>query len=146
MKSSVFEPTRQAGLDRLDWSIGDGIDGVIVELGANDALRGLPPEQAEAALDRILQVLGDRKLPVLLAGMRAPPNLGPAYVAAFDGMYGRLAAKHGVLLYGFFLEGVAADARLNQSDGIHPNAMGVDVIVARLLPDVEKLLAEVPKP
>lgn len=150
INAGVSGDTALQGAERLEWALGgeEGarIDLVIVELGANDALRGLPPEQAEAALDRILKILSARKLPVLLAGMRAPPNLGPEYVAAFDGMYPRLAQKHNVLLYGFFLDGVAAIAKLNQSDGIHPNSAGVDVIVARMLPYVEKLLAQVAKP
>ena len=129
------------GAARLDWSLTDDVDGVIVELGANDALRGLAPAQAEAALKQILDALAARKLPVLVAGMRAPPNLGPDYAAAFEGMYGRLAGQSGALLYPFFLDGVAADPKLNQADGLHPTAEGVDAIVARILPSVEALLA-----
>ena len=125
-----------------DWMAGQDVDAVLVELGANDALRGLPVPQAEQALDGLLARLKEKNLPVLLAGMRAPPNLGPDYQAAFDGMYPRLAQKHGVLLYPFFLEGVAADVSLNQADGLHPNPAGVDVIVARILPDVERLLEQ----
>ena len=116
---------------------------VVIELGANDALRGLPVEQAERALDDLLGRLAEKKLPVLLAGMRAPPNLGADYGAAFDGMYARLAAKHAALLYPFFLDGVAADPALNQADGLHPNGKGVDVIVMRILPRVEDLVNRV---
>ncbi len=131
------------GAARLDWALGDDVDGVIIELGANDALRGLAPAQMEAALAEILGKLEARKLPILLTGMRAPPNLGPDYAAAFDGVFARLAEAHGALLYPFFLDGVAAVPELNQSDGMHPNAKGVDVIVARLLPATEELLARI---
>lgn len=141
INAGVAGDTALDGYSRLDWALSEDVDAVIVELGANDALRGLPVPQAEEALDKLLARLGEKNLPVLLAGMRAPPNLGPEYQAAFDGMYPRLAEKHGVLLYPFFLEGVAADVKLNQADGLHPNPEGVDVIVARILPEVERLLA-----
>jgi acyl-CoA thioesterase-1 len=141
INAGVAGDTALDGYSRLDWALSEDVDAVIVELGANDALRGLPVPQAEEALDKLLARLGEKNLPVLLAGMRAPPNLGPEYQAAFDGMYPRLAEKHGVLLYPFFLEGVAADVKLNQADGLHPNPAGVDVIVARILPEVERLLA-----
>lgn len=131
------------GLARLDWSLTEEIDAVIVELGANDALRGLPPAQAEAALDTLLARLAEKRLPVLVAGMRAPPNMGPEYMAAFDGMYAKLAAKHDADLYPFFLDGVAAEPGLNQADGIHPNPAGVDVIVSRILPGVETLIRRI---
>jgi acyl-CoA thioesterase-1 len=138
----VSGDTAADGAARLDWALAEPVNAVIVELGANDALRGLPVAQAEQALDRLLTALAEKKLPVLLAGMRAPPNMGPEYQAAFDGMYQRLAAKHGVLLYPFFLDGVAADPKLNQGDGMHPSPAGVDVIVARILPSVEQLLGK----
>jgi len=141
INAGVAGDTALDGYSRLDWALSEDVDAVIVELGANDALRRLPVPQAEEALDKLLARLGEKNLPVLLAGMRAPPNLGPEYQAAFDGMYPRLAEKHGVLLYPFFLEGVAADVKLNQADGLHPNPAGVDVIVARILPEVERLLA-----
>lgn len=141
INAGVSGDTAAQGAARLDWSLTDDVDGVIVELGANDALRGLAPAQAEAALKQILDALAARKLPVLVAGMRAPPNLGPDYAAAFEGMYGRLAGQSGALLYPFFLDGVAADPKLNQADGLHPTAEGVDAIVARILPSVEALLA-----
>ncbi len=143
LNAGVSGDTASQGEARLDWALGDDVDGVIVELGANDALRGLPPEQAEAALDTIVTKIKARGLPVLLAGMKAPPNMGPDYVAAFDGMFPRLAAKHGVDLYPFFLDGVVADAKFNQADGMHPNGAGVDVIVSRMLPAVEALIAKV---
>lgn len=143
INGGVSGDTALDGLSRLDWSLTDDVDAVIVELGANDALRGLPVEQAERALDDLLGRLAEKKLPVLLAGMRAPPNLGADYGAAFDGMYARLAAKHAALLYPFFLDGVAADPALNQADGLHPNGKGVDVIVLRILPRVEDLVNRV---
>jgi len=142
VNAGVAGDTALDGYSRLDWALSEEVDAVIVELGANDALRGLPPSQAEQALDRLLARLAEKRLPVLLAGMRAPPNLGPEYQAAFDGMYQRLAEKHGTLLYPFFLDGVAADTKLNQADGMHPNPAGVDVIVSHILPSVEQLLAK----
>jgi acyl-CoA thioesterase-1 len=143
INAGVSGDTAADGAARLDWALAEPVNAVIVELGANDALRGLPVAQAEQALDRLLAALAAKKLPVLLAGMRAPPNMGPEYQAAFDGMYERLAAKQGVLLYPFFLDGVAADPKLNQGDGMHPSPAGVDVIVARMLPSVEQLLGKV---
>ena len=142
INAGVSGDTAAAGLARLDWSLDDSVAAVIVELGANDALRGLPVPQAEQALDAILGKLAQRKLPVLLAGMAAPRNLGPAYQQAFDAIYARLAAKHDALLYPFFLDGVAADPGLNQADGLHPNEAGVDAIVTRILPSVRQLLAK----
>ena len=142
INAGVSGDTAADGAARLDWALAEPVNAVIVELGANDALRGLPVAQAEQALDRLHAALAAKKLPVLLAGMRAPPNMGPEYQAAFDGMYERLAAKHGVLLYPFFLDGVAADPKLNQGDGMHPSPAGVDVIVARMLPSVEQLLGK----
>jgi acyl-CoA thioesterase I len=143
INGGVSGDTALDGLSRLDWSLSDDVDAVIVELGANDALRGLPPAQAGKAIDDMLARLAGKKLPVLLAGMRAPPNLGPDYQAAFDGMYPELAEKHGALLYPFFLDGVAAQASLNQADGMHPNPAGVDIIVSRILPSVEQLIRNV---
>jgi acyl-CoA thioesterase-1 len=128
---------------RLRWGLrglGAAPDLVIVELGANDMLRGLPPAQARANLDAILTELRSRHIPVLLAGMRAAPNLGPDYVRAFEAMYPDLARAHRVPLYPFFLDGVAAQRRLLQSDGLHPNARGVDIIVAKMLPAVRAAL------
>jgi acyl-CoA thioesterase-1 len=138
--AGVSGDTAADGLARLDWSVPDDADAVIVELGANDALRGIDPKLTRAALDTILQRLAARRLPVLLAGMRAPPNMGADYTKAFDAIYPDLAGGYGVLFYPFFLDGVAAERGLNQGDGLHPTAAGVDVIVARLLPQVEELI------
>jgi acyl-CoA thioesterase I len=135
--AAVSGDTTTAGKDRLDWSIADGTDLVIVELGANDALRGIDPKIAEAALDTILTRLKERKMAIVLTGMLAPPNNGPDYTKAFNGIYGRLAEKHGVPLYPFFLDGVAGNPRLNLPDGIHPTAEGVEEIVKRIAPTVE---------
>ena len=141
INAGVSGDTAADGAARLDWALGEPVNAVIVELGANDALRGLPVAQAEQALDQLLTALEQKKLPALLTGMKAPPNMGAEYQQAFDGMYQRLAAKHpGVLVYPFFLDGVAADPKLNQGDGMHPNPAGVEVIVARMLPSVEQLL------
>lgn len=132
--------TTSGGLSRLDWALADKPDLVIVELGANDALRGIAPAVTKANLDAILDKLKQAGVRILLAGMLAPPNLGDAYGRAFDSLYPDLAKAHGVALYPFFLDGVAAVPGLNQSDGMHPNADGVDVIVDRIAPAVERLL------
>jgi len=139
--AGVSGDTASGGLGRLDWSVPDGTEAVIVELGANDSLRGLDPALTKTALDSILRKLGDRHIAVMLAGMRAPRNLGADYVRAYDAIYPALASAHAVVFYPFFLDGVATDPKLNQSDGLHPNAAGVDVIVARILPQVEELIA-----
>jgi acyl-CoA thioesterase-1 len=141
--AGVSGDTASGGLGRLDWSVPDGTDAVIVELGANDALRGIDPKLTKTALDTILNKLKERHIVVLLAGMEAPRNMGSAYVQAFDAIYPALASSHPVAFYPFFLDGVAADPKLNQGDGLHPNAAGVDVIVARMLPQVEKLIDRV---
>ena len=146
VNAGVSGDTASDGLARVDWSVGDDADGVIVELGANDALRGVDPAITRDALDRLLAHLGERGLPVLLAGMRAPPNLGSDYGKAFDPIYAELAMERGAILYPFFLDGVAARPDLNQPDGIHPNAAGVAVIVERILPSVEALIAEAKAP
>lgn len=139
--AGVSGDTASAGRDRLDWSIPEGVEAVIVELGANDALRGVDPDITRSALDEILTRLKAKKITVLFCGMQAPPNMGADFAARFNALYPELAAKHQVALYPFFLDGVAANAALNQRDGIHPNADGVDVIVARILPQVEALLS-----
>lgn len=140
--AGVSGDTTHGGLARLEWSVGADADAVLVELGANDALRGLDPQQARANLDAILARLTQRKLPVLLAGMQAPPNMGAEYSAAFDGIFPELAKKYGVALYPFFLEGVAAKPELNQPDMMHPNAAGVEIITRRIAPHVAALLEE----
>jgi acyl-CoA thioesterase I len=139
--AGVSGDTASGGLDRLDWSVPEGTEAVILELGANDALRGVDPAITRKALDVILTHLRARKIPVLLCGMLAPPNMGDDYVRAFNGLFRDLATTHGVVFYPFFLDGVAADDKLNQRDGIHPAAAGVDVIVARILPKVEELIS-----
>jgi acyl-CoA thioesterase I len=141
--AGVSGDTASGGLARLDWSVPEGTDAVIVELGANDALRGVDPKLTRSALDAILRQLKARGLAVLLAGMRAPRNLGPDYARAFDQIYPDLARAHDVDFYPFFLEGVATDAKLNLGDGIHPNEAGVEAIVKRMLPHVERLVARV---
>jgi acyl-CoA thioesterase-1 len=144
--AGVSGDTAQSGLDRLDWSIGDGVDGVIVELGANDALRGLDPAQTRSALDQIITRLKARKIPVMLAGMRAPPNMGADFQQRFDSIFPDLAREHGLILYPFFLDGVAGRRELNQNDGIHPTADGIRVIVDRILPSVERFIASLARP
>lgn len=139
--AGVSGDTASGGLARLDWAIGEGVKGVLLELGANDALRGVPPAETRAALDAIITRLKERGIGVLLIGMRAPPNMGADYQTAFDAIYPDLAAKHGVPLYPFFLDGVVADPSLNLPDGMHPTEKGVAVIVERILPSVEKFIA-----
>lgn len=141
--AGVSGDTASGGLGRLDWSVPEGTGAVIVELGANDALRGIDPKLTKTALDTILNKLKERHIAVLLAGMEAPRNMGSDYVQAFDAIYPALASTHPVTFYPFFLDGVATDPKLNQGDGLHPNAAGVDVIVARMLPQVEELIARV---
>ncbi|TIU17079.1 MAG: arylesterase, partial [Mesorhizobium sp.] len=131
------------GLSRLDWSVPDGTQLVILELGANDMLRGVSPAITQKNLDAMLAKLKQRKIAVLLAGMRAAPNLGADYQNGFDAIFPELAAKYGVPLYPFFLDGVAGDATFQLEDGLHPNAKGIDRMVERILPDVEKAIAVV---
>ena len=141
--AGVSGDTTSAGLARLDWSIPDGTDGVILELGANDALRGISPDQTEKNLDAMLTRLKERKIPVVLAGMLAPPNLGPDYQERFNGMYQRLSQKHSVPLYPFFLDGVVTQSSLQLQDGMHPNAKGISVMVERSLPTMESFLKSI---
>jgi acyl-CoA thioesterase I len=138
--AGVSGDTASDGLARLDWSVPQGTDAVIIELGANDMLRGIKPEVTRAALDAILQRLTARHIAVLLCGMRAAPNMGADYGRDFEQIYPELAAKYGVLLYPFFLDGVAADLSLTQPDGLHPNPAGVGIIVQRILPKVMELV------
>lgn len=142
--AGVSGDTASGGLDRLDWSVPAGTQGVILELGANDALRGLDPKVTRAALDEILNRLKARNVAVLLCGMVAPPNYGNEYAAQFNAIFPDLAKKHGVPLYPFFLDGVAANAELNQADGMHPTAAGVTMIVRNILSAVEAFLGAIP--
>jgi acyl-CoA thioesterase-1 len=144
INAGVSGDTSSGGLSRLDWSVPDGTELVIVELGANDMLRGITPEITEKNLDAILARLRQRRIGVLVAGMRAAPNLGADYQAKFDPIFARLAVKYGVALYPFFLDGVAAEPGLLLQDGMHPSAKGVDAMVERILPVVEGLLAANP--
>lgn len=141
INAGVSGDTADQGLARLDWSTPDNADAAIVEFGANDALRGIDPKATRAALDEMVGRLTAKGLPVLVTGMMAPRNMGPDFAARYDPIFPEIAAKHGALFDPFFLEGVALEARLNQRDGIHPNREGVDVIVARILPRVEELIA-----
>ena len=134
--AGVSGDTTAGGLARLEWALADRPHAVIVALGANDALRAIDPAVARSNLDRLLAALSERGLPVLLAGMLAPRNLGSEYGARFDAIYPELAERHGALLYPFLLDGVATVPALNQADGLHPNAAGVEVIVERMLPSV----------
>ncbi len=143
LDGAVSGDTTAGGRARLDWVLADGADAAIVELGGNDGLRGLDPAATEANLAAILDGLAAKRIPVLLSGMLAPPNLGPEYGREFRAVFDRLGARAGVIYDPFFLTGVARDPALSQPDGIHPNPEGVRRIVARLLPLVERLLAGV---
>ena len=139
--AGVSGDTSAGGLDRLDWSVPDGTDGVILELGANDMLRGLDPAGTRKNIEAIVERLKSRNIPVMLAGMYASRNLGPDYVQKFDSIYPDIAKKHDLVLYPFFLDGVAGDRSLNLPDGMHPTAKGVEIIVERILPSIESFLA-----
>lgn len=143
INAGVSGDTSTGGLARLDWSVPDKTDAVILELGANDALRAVDPAITRKALDDALGKLKSRKIEVLLAGMQAPPNFGGDYAARFNPIYPDLAKKYDVVFYPFFLDGIATVTKLNQRDGIHPTAEGIDFIVARILPKVEELIARV---
>jgi acyl-CoA thioesterase-1 len=144
INAGVSGDTSSGGRDRLDWSVPEGTEAVIVELGANDALRGIDPKITREALSDILTRLKARKIAVLLCGMLAPPNYGSDYAARFNTIYPDLSKSFGVPLYPFFLEGVASDAKLNQTDGLHPTEEGVDVIVKNILPTVQAFLGALP--
>jgi acyl-CoA thioesterase I len=143
INAGVSGDTSSGGRDRLDWSVPEGTEAVIVELGANDALRGTDPAVTRAALSDIVSRLKARKIAVMLCGMLAPPNYGQDYAAQFNTIYPDLAKKFDVPLYPFFLDGVAADRKLNQVDGIHPTAEGVDIIVRNILPTVQAFLGAI---
>ena len=142
---AVSGDTTAGGLARLSWVLGSDPQAAIVELGGNDGLRGIAPNEVEANLSAILDQLAQRHIPVLFAGMYAPPNLGPQYGTAFRAVFDRLGKRPGLIYYPFFLTGVAGVPDLLQPDGIHPNAAGVEIIVQRILPDARRLLAEVPR-
>jgi acyl-CoA thioesterase-1 len=144
--AGVSGDTAAQGAARVDWSVPDGTDGVILELGANDALRGLPPEATKASLAKILERLKIRKIPVLIAGMYAPRSLGSDYYETFDAIYPDLAKEYGAELYPFFLDGVAGQAKLNLEDGMHPTAEGIRAVVERILPSVESFLRRIQTP
>lgn len=144
--AGVSGDTSAGGLSRLDWSLSEGFDGVIVELGANDGLRGLEPSETLKNLDAILAKLQQKDLAVLLTGMQAPPNLGAEYGKEFAAIFPHLAKKYDIVFYPFFLEGVAAIAELNQEDTIHPNAEGVGVVVKNILPYVIEMIQTVKSP
>lgn len=141
VNAGVSGDTTTGGLARLDWSLGEGADGLILELGANDMLRGTNPKATRAALDSMLARLKEKNVKVLIAGMLASPSLGHAYRDEFDAIYPELAAKYGALLYPFFLEGVSGHPQFTLTDGLHPNAAGVETIVRNILPTVRLLLA-----
>jgi acyl-CoA thioesterase-1 len=143
VNAGVSGDTASGGRDRLDWSVPEGTEAVIVELGANDALRGINPKITREALSDIVRRLKARGVAVMLCGMLAPPNYGSDYAARFDAIYPDLAKSFGVPLYPFFLDGVAANAKLNQADGLHPTAEGVDIIVKNILPTVEAFVGTI---
>lgn len=143
--AGVSGDTTAGGAQRVDWSVPEGTDGVILELGANDALRGLDPRRAEANLEKIITRLKARNIAVFLAGMLAPRNNGTDYAAAFDGMFPRLADKHGLPLYPFFLDGVLDVPGMTLDDKLHPSRAGVEEIVRRILPMVEAFVAQLPQ-
>ena len=142
VNAGVSGDTAAAGLARLDWALPDDASGVIIELGANDALQGLDPAATKATLEKIITDVKARGLPILLAGMEAPRNLGKDYVEQFRALYADLAARYDLILYPFFLDGVALDDKYLMGDGLHPNAAGVARIVEGILPKVEELLAK----
>lgn len=143
INAGVSGDTTSSGLARLDWSVGEGVDAVILELGANDALRGISPVVTQKNLDVMIAKFKEKNIEVLLTGMMAPPNMGPEYGAAFNGIYAQLAEKHDIILYPFFLDGVVADATLNQADGIHPTKDGIAVIVEKIMPSTSILLDKI---
>lgn len=145
ISAGVSGDTTTGGLARIDWSVPDGIDGVILELGANDAMRGVPVERARQNLDDMLKIFDRRRIAVLLVGMRAPPNMGEDYQQAFDAIYPALARKYEVVFYPFFLDGVAADPSLNLADGIHPNEAGIAIMIEKFMPYAERFIAGISK-
>jgi acyl-CoA thioesterase-1 len=143
VNAGVSGDTAAAGLARLDWAVPPEASAAIIELGGNDALQGVPPEGTKQSLEAIIKKLQARGLPILLAGMEAPRNMGKEYVDSFHALYQDLATRYDVVFYPFFLDGVALDEKLVQADGMHPNAQGVARIVESILPNLEELLARV---
>jgi acyl-CoA thioesterase-1 len=143
--AGVSGDTTADGLARIDWSIPDGTDAVILELGANDALRGLSPEESQKNLETMIVRLKERKIPVLLAGILAPPNMGADYEAKFNGIYKALGEKHGVPVYPFFLDGVTLNAGMVLDDGMHPNGAGTKIMAERFYPVFEAFLKSLPQ-
>jgi acyl-CoA thioesterase I len=143
INAGVSGDTSAGGLSRLDWSLADHPDAAVVELGSNDALRGILPAQTERNLSGILTKLQAQHIPTLLLGMKAPRNLGPEYARAFDSIYLKLSKQYGAMLYPFVLEGVALNPKLNQADGLHPNVAGAEIIAARVFPGVKALIGQV---
>lgn len=137
---AVSGDTTADGLQRLDWAVPDDTDAVILELGGNDALRGIDPKQTRANLEKIIAALKKRNIPVLLAGMMSPANWGDHYSDEFDAIFPELAKEHGLVFYPFFLEGVVFDPKLNLDDGMHPTGKGVAEIVKRIMPKVVELI------
>lgn len=143
INAGVSGDTTSGGLARLEWSLAEKTDAVVIELGANDALRGISPEVTRENLEQMIMILKDKNIEVMLAGMLAPPNMGAAYAEAFNPIYKDLSQKHETMLYPFFLEGVVADLELNQADGIHPTKEGIAVIVDNFMPSAEQLISKV---
>jgi acyl-CoA thioesterase-1 len=140
INGGVSGDTSTGGLARLEWALSDNPAGVILELGANDGLRGIDPKLTKANLEKILGLLQQKDIPVLLTGMLAPPNFGQDYTAEFNAIFPALAEKHEIIFYPFFLDGVATKVELNQQDGMHPNPEGVAIVVERMMPAVLQLL------
>jgi acyl-CoA thioesterase-1 len=138
--AGVSGDTTAAALERLAWAVPEGTDAVIVEFGGNDALRGIDPKETRANLEKLIAGLKARRIPILLAGMRAPPNWGDSYAQEFDAIFPELAREHGLVFYPFFLEGVVFDPKLNFDDGMHPSGKGIAEIVRRIVPSVEELI------
>jgi len=145
INAGVSGDTAQAGMERVDWSVPDGVDGVILELGANDMLRGIDPTITKANLEAVIDRMESRGIPVMLAGMVAAPNLGQAYADKFNIIYPELAKKYSLILYPFFIDGTAGQRSLNLPDGMHPTGEGVKIIVERILPSVEAFIARISK-
>ena len=141
--AGVSGDTASGGLERLDWAVGEGVDGVIVALGANDMLRGIDPARTEKALNEIIRRLKDRRIDVLLVGMLATPSLGREYVDRFNAIFPNLAKQYSVDLYPFLLDGVAQNRKLNLADGVHPNREGVEVIAKNMAPAVAKFVEQI---